>query len=118
MQKTAISYYPNHAFPPRNLAPETFERYSIVYSTKENQPPLLRGHNVKTSSKKMVDLFVQYFLSNSNLVTSDHCIPEFSSRTNAPLTNINITPSSAAKIIYNLNSSTASGPDNIPVIVL
>ena len=45
-------------------------------------------------------------------------VPVFPSRTNLKLHNISITPKTVKKIITNLDSSKASGPDCIPVVNL
>ena len=45
-------------------------------------------------------------------------LPVFPSRTNLKLHNISITPKIVKKVITNFDSSKASGPDCIPVVVL
>ena len=45
-------------------------------------------------------------------------LPVFPSRTNLKLHDISITPKMVKKVITNLDSSKASGPDCIPVVVL
>ena len=45
-------------------------------------------------------------------------LPFFSSRTNLKLYNISVTAEMVIKVITNLDSSKASGPDCIPVVVL
>ena len=45
-------------------------------------------------------------------------VPVFPSRTNLKLYNIPITPKMVKKVITNLDSSKASGPDCIPEVVL
>ena len=63
-------------------------------------------------------LFGKNFSKNSNL--DDLCIslPAFPSRTKLKLHNISITPKMVKKVILNLDSSKASGPDWISVVVL
>ena len=53
-----------------------------------------------------------------NLDDSGISLPVFPSRTNLKLHNISITPKMVKKVITNLDSSKASGPDCIPVVVL
>ena len=43
-------------------------------------------------------------------------LPVFPSRTNLKLHNISVTPKMVKKVITNLDSSKASGPDCIPVL--
>ena len=63
-------------------------------------------------------LFAKNFSKNSNLDDSGISLPVFPSRTNLKLHNISITPKMVNKVITNLDSSKASGPDCIPVVVL
>ena len=53
-----------------------------------------------------------------NLADSGISLPVFPTRTNLKLHNISITPKMVKKVITNLDSSKASGPDCIPVLVL
>ena len=62
--------------------------------------------------------FAENFSKNSNLDDSGISLPVFPSRTNLKLHNISITPKMVKKVIMNLDSSKASGPDCIPVVVL
>ena len=61
-------------------------------------------------------LFAKNFSKNSNLDASGISLPVFPSRTNLKLHNISITPKMVKKVITNLDSSKASGPDCIPGI--
>ena len=70
-----------------------------------------------TASDK-AKLFGKNFSNNSNLDDSCISLPVFPSRTNLKLHNISITPKLVKKVITNLDSSKASGPDCIPVVVL
>ena len=63
-------------------------------------------------------LFTKNFSNNSNLDDSDISLPAVPSRTNLKLHNISITPKMVKKVITNLDSSKASGPNCIPVMVL
>ena len=55
---------------------------------------------------------------NSNLDDSGISLPVFSSRTNLKLHYISVTPKMVKKVIRNVDSIKASGPDCIPVMVL
>ena len=70
------------------------------------------------SASDRAKLFAKNFSKNSNLDDSDISLPVFPSRTNLKLHNISITPKMVKKVITNLDSSKASGPDYIPVVVL
>ena len=63
-------------------------------------------------------LFPKNFSKNSNLDDLGISLLVFPSRTNLKLHNISITPKMVKKVIMNLDSSKASGPDCIPVVVL
>ena len=58
------------------------------------------------------------FSKNSYLDDSGISLPVFPLRTDLKLHNIFITPKMVKKVILNLDSSKASGPDRIPVVVL
>ena len=63
-------------------------------------------------------LFAENLSKNSNLDDSGISLPVFHSRTNLKLHNISVTPKMVKKVIMNLDSSKASGPDCIRVVVL
>ena len=71
-----------------------------------------------SSASDKAKLFPENFSMNSNLDDSGISLPVFPSRTNLKLHNISITPKMVKKVIMNLDSSKASGPDCIPVVVL
>ena len=62
-------------------------------------------------------LFAINFSEKSNLDESDTSLLVFSSRTSLKLQNISVTPEMVKKVITNLDSSKASGPDCIQVVV-
>ena len=62
--------------------------------------------------------FAKNFSKNSNLDNSGISLPVFLSRTNLKLHNTSVTPKMVKKFITNCDSSKASGPDCIPVVVL
>ena len=74
-------------------------------------PPFFHGSSVLCSSKDKAELLAKSFSSNCSL-------PEFLPRSNETLCNFHITPSDVANVISKLDSSTASGPDNISGTVL
>ena len=90
----------------------------IVNKNKSLIPPLINGPEVLTSAKDKAELFAQLFAINSNIDDSNATLPDFPKRTKSTLSNINFTVSDVSKIITGLDSSKASGPDSIPVIVL
>ena len=71
-----------------------------------------------SSASDKAKLFAKNISKNSNLDDSGIYLPVFPSRTNLKLHNISVTPKVVKKVIPNLDSSKASGPDCIPVLVL
>ena len=69
------------------------------------------------STSDKAKLFPKNFSKNSNLDDSGISLSVFPSRTNLKL-HISITPKMVKKVITNLDSLKASGPDCIPVVVL
>ena len=70
------------------------------------------------SASDKAKLFAKNFSKNSNLDDSGISLPVFPSATNLKLHNISVTPGMIKKVTANLDSSKASGPDRIPVVVL
>ena len=91
---------------------------SVLNKVKSAIPPLFNGPEVVSSASDKAKLFAKNFSKNSNLDDSGICLPVFPSRTNLKLPNISITPNMVKKVVTNLTSSKASGPDCIPVVVL
>ena len=105
---------------PRNLALGTFGKLLMLFSTKVNLLFLLysMAWEVLSSASDKAKLFAKNFSKNSNLDDLSISLPIFSSRTNLKLHNISITPKMFKRVIINLDSSKASGPNGIPVVVL
>ena len=91
---------------------------SVLNKGKSAIPPLFNRPQVLSSASDKAKLFPKNFSKNSNLDDSGICLPVFPSRTNLKLHNISITPKMVKKVITNLDSSKASGPDCIPEVVL
>ena len=81
-------------------------------------PLLFNGPEVLPSAFNKAKLFAKNFSTNSNLDDSGISLPVFPSRTNLKLLNISITLKMVKKVITNLDSPMASGPDCIPVVIL
>ena len=104
----------------QNLGSRDFWRIanSVLNKGKSSIPPLFNGPEVLSSASDKAQLFAKNFSKNSNLDDSGISLPVFPLRTNLKLHNISITPRMVRKVITNLDSSKASGPDCIPVVVL
>ena len=87
---------------------------SVLNKGKSAIPPLFNGPEVLSSASDKA----KNFSKKSNLDDSGISLPVFPSRTNLKLHNMSITPKMVKKVITNLDSSKASGPDCIPVVVL
>ena len=104
----------------QKLGPRGFWRIanSVLNEGKSAIPPLFNGPEVLSSASNKARLFAKNFSKNFNLDDSGISLPVFPSRTNLKLHNISSTPTMVKKVITNLDSSKASGPDCIPVVVL
>ena len=91
---------------------------SVLNKGKSAIPPVFNGLEVLSSASDKAKLFAKNFSQNSNLDDPGISLPVFPSRTNLKLHNISITPKMVKKVITNLDSSKASGPDCIPLVVL
>ena len=91
---------------------------SILNKGKSAIRFLFIGPEVLFSASDKAKLFPKSFPKNSNLDDSGISLPVFPSKTNLKLRNISITPKMVKKVITNLDSSKASGPDCVPVVVL
>ena len=91
---------------------------NVLNKGKSAIPPLFNGPEVLSSASDKAKLFAKNFSKNSNLDDSGISLPVFPSRTNLKLHNISIPPKMVKKVITNLDSSKASGPDCIPVVFL
>ena len=91
---------------------------SVFNKGKSAIPPLFNGPQVLSSASDKAKLFAKNFSKNSNLDDSGISLPVFPSRTNLKLHTISITPKMVKKVITNLDSLKASGPDCIPLVVL
>ena len=91
---------------------------SVYNKGKSAIPPLFSGPEVLSSASDKAKLFANNFFKNSNLDDSGISLPIFPSRTNLKLHNISITRKMVKKVITSLDSSKASAPDCIPVVVL
>ena len=91
---------------------------SVLNKGKSAIPPVFDRPEVLSSGSDKAKLFAKNFSKNSSLDDSGISLPAFPSRTNLKLHNISITLKIVKKVITNLDSSKASGPDCIPVVVL
>ena len=104
---------------PRNLGLGTFGKLlSVLNKGKSAILPLFNNLQVLYSASEKAKLFPENISKNSNVNDSGIPLPVFPSRTNLKLHNIPITPKMVKKVITHLDSSKASGPDCIPVVVL
>ena len=81
-------------------------------------PPLFNGPEVLSSASDKTKLFVKIFFKNSNLDDSGISLPGLSPRSNLKLHKISVTLKMVKRIITNLDSSKAFGPNCIPVMIL
>ena len=89
----------------------TFSKLLLVFSVKVNLLYLLY------STVQRCCLLHKNFFENSNLDDSDISLPDFPSGTNLK-PHLSVTPNMVKKVITNLDSLKASGPDCVPMVVL
>ena len=99
--------------------PDNFESHNSLKLSFTNSQGLHSNFlDCESSASDKAKLFAKNFSKNSNLDDSGISLPVFLSRTNLKLHNISITPKMVKKVIMNLDSSKASGPEYIPLVVL
>ena len=117
-----LSVPPEQKIPslPRNLALDTFGELLIVFSTKVNLLYLLYSTDRRCCLLHLIkqNYLLKTFPRTLILMTLVFLYLFSPSRTNLKLHKISITPKMVKKVITNLDSSKASGPDCIPVVVL
>ena len=86
---------------------------SVLNKGKSAIPPLFNGPEVLPSSSDKAKLFAKNISKNPNLDDSSISLPVFPSTTNLKLHKISVTPKMFKRVITNLDSSVASGPDCI-----
>ena len=91
---------------------------SVPNKSKSAIPPLFNSLDVLSSASYKAKLFAKKFSMNSNLDESGISLPISPSRTNLKLHNISVTPKMVKKVITNLDSLKAPGPDCIPLLVI
>ena len=91
---------------------------SVLNKGKSAIPPLFNGSEMFSSASSKAKLFAKNFSKNSNLDDSGISLPVFPSRTNLKLHKISVTSKMVKRVITNLDSSKASSPDCLPVLVL
>ena len=90
----------------------------VLNRGKSPIPTIINGPEVISASSEKAKLFASIFSSNSTLDDSDHPLPEFPSRTDCVLSDFRVTVKDVSRLIHDLVSSKATGPDEIPVVVL
>ena len=104
----------------QKLGPRDFCRIadSVLNKGKSAILPLFNCPEVLSSASDKAKFLANNFSNNSNFDDLGVSLPVFLSRTNLKLHNISITPKKVRKVITNIDSSKASGPDCIPVVFL
>ena len=90
----------------------------VMNRGKGSVPTIINGPEVISSSLDKAKLFAMNFATNSTLDDHGHPLPVFPSRTESRLSNFHVSVGEVARCIKNLDTNKATGPDNIPVIVL
>ena len=91
---------------------------SVFNKGKSARSPLFNDPEELSSPSDKANRFLKTFLRTLILMTQVFRYLIFPSITNRKLHNISVTPKMFKKVTTNLDSSKASGPDFIPVVVL
>ena len=91
---------------------------SVLTKGQSTIPPLFNGPEVLSSASDKVKLFAENVSKNSNFDDPGISLAVFPSRSNLKLHDLSVTPRMIKKAKMNLDSSKASVPDCIPVVVL
>ena len=81
-------------------------------------PAIINDPEVLSSSSDKAELFAKMFSSNSTLDDSNNPLPDFPLQTANSISGFKVTVKEVSKLIHDLDSSKATGPDEIPVVVL
>ena len=90
----------------------------VLNRGKASVPTVINGPEVLSSALDKAKLFATNFAKNSTLDDQGYDLPSFPARTNNILSDIFISARDVAKLIKNLEINKATGPDNIPAVVL
>ena len=90
----------------------------ILNRGKSPIPTIINGPEVISSSSDKAKLFGSIFASNSTLDDSNHPLPGFPSCTDSLVSDIKISVKEVSRLIHDLESTKATGPDQVPVVVL
>ena len=90
----------------------------VLNSGKASVPTLIHGPEVISSSSEKAKLFAANFASNSTLDDQGHTLPDFPQLTDKQLNKFSVTAKEIGKLVKGLDSTKATGPDGIPVVVL
>ena len=102
---------------PRNVALGTFGELLIVFSIKVILQYLFYSTNRKCCLLHLIKQSAKNVSTNCSLDDSGISLPVFPSRAKVKLHNISIIFKMVKKVITNLDSSKASGPYCIPVVI-
>ena len=91
---------------------------NIFNRGKATIPSLINGPEVISTSSGKAKIFASNFAANSTLDDQGHTLPDFPTLTDSSIDSFTIKAKDIAKSIQNLDSSKATGPDGIPVVVL
>ena len=80
-----------------------------------NMHPLLENGIFVTNFQTKADIFNDLFVQQCPVHVNDGVLPNFISRCNLPLANVNIDPDKGLKIIRSLDCNKAHGWDNLSI---
>ena len=90
----------------------------VLNRGKSPIPAIINDPEVLSSSSDKAELFAKIFSVNSTLDDSNNPLPDFPPQTANSISSFKITVKEVSRLIRDLDSSKATGPDEIPVVVL
>ena len=94
---------------------------SVLNRGKSSIPPLVNGSQIIQSSKGKAELFANMFAENCRLKSAPNLSPNLDPRTDTDsevLDSIQFSPFVISRVLSKLDTASASGPDQIPAVVL
>ena len=83
-----------------------------------NIPPLMENDIFLTNFQTKADIFNDLFVQQCSIHANDSVLPNFISRCDLPLANIDIDPDKVLKIIRSLDCNKPHGWDNLSIAMI
>ena len=118
--KTSYAKSVQDSIDQERLGPREFWRitYKILNRGKSPIPAIINGPGVISSSLDKAKVFGSIFASNSSRDDFNYPLPDIPSRTDCLVSDFRISVREVSRQVHDLESTKATGPDQVPVVVL